>query len=196
MTLPIFKHSKRHILNISIYFILSILFFSCNAQEKHEDIINHLSFSRQYYFDNLDQIPFSSYLVNNLGHFKIMFFPITSELKSYYHNFEKNNNIKPIYSQSEDLYFYSQKQVIKISILLKRKINKLTDYKVIGIFVPIKYIHIDINNPEEYEILYPYHENIFLLNSDKTWRFIESKKIINYEQDSTTNTPSMHLKIK
>lgn len=166
------------------FFCFIMFFISCQSQKKgiHENVSNFFDFEKEYYFDIDNKIPFQTYLVDSIGQFTINYYSESNELINDYLNFEKKYKISSIYSEIDDTYYYSANDIVKIDKILRNKIrNNAKYYKIIGIYVPLKFINRD--SKEEYSVLFPYEREIYSLNKTGNWFFVKKQIISNYNED-------------
>ena len=166
------------------YFLVSCIFFilfSCRAQENSNSITRYFNKEEKIYFDISDKIPMSSYMIPKVGHFTIYYIPKLKSDIDYLKNFEKNNQLKPLYNELYDYHYFSDTDNKKIDKILKEKIKNDKNWGIIGFFVPIKYVRID--SDDEYSVSFPYIGNFFQKKNGK-WQFLFEKKVKNAEDDS------------
>lgn len=182
-------------------FILRIIFLinllSCNGQEKkivsnqknsvtnNDSISQYFNSVNKFYFDHERKIILSTSLVENVGKFTIYYFPVTKESLDYCNNFENNNKIKPLYDELNSAYYYSDKDRLQIQKTLRNKTKSEKEFKIIGSFVPIKYIQVE--NPQEYSIPFPYAIDYYQQKNNK-WIHLSSKKLSKAEEDLQLNS--------
>ncbi|GIZ16647.1 hypothetical protein [Capnocytophaga catalasegens] len=162
------------------YFLVSCIFFilfSCNAQEKqNDDIVKYFHKEEKISFDVDDKIILSFYLIPNVGEFTIYYIPKLKSDIDYFKNFEKNNQLKPLYNELYDYHYFSDADNEKIDKILKEKIKDEKKWGRIGVFVPIKYIEID--SEEEYSKSFPFVRKYYQKKNEK-WEFLFEKKVKN-----------------
>lgn len=159
-------------------------------KELPKDHSVYFDLDKEYYFDDSNRMPFQKYLIDSLGEFTIYYYSKSRELKDYYHNFEDENNIKGIYSEIDDVFFYSDSDRLKIDKILRYKIDdNLADYNIIGTYIAKQYITIDHDDLyDEYSISFPWTRLIYNLNDKGEWIFIKEEIISDYTEDILPNT--------
>jgi len=166
------------------YFLVSCIFFilfSCRAQENNNSITRYFNKEERIYFDISDKIALSSYIIPNVGHFTIYYIPRLKSDIDYLKNFEKNNQLKPLYNELYDYHYFSDTDNKKIDKILKEKIKNEKNWGIIGFFVPIKYVRVD--SDDEFSISFPFIRKYYQKKSGK-WQFLFEKKVKNAEGDS------------
>ena len=166
------------------YFLVSCIFFilfSCRAQENNNSITRYFNKEERIYFYISDKIPMSSYMIPNVGHFTIYYIPRLKSDIDYLKNFEKNNQLKPLYNELYDYHYFSDTDNKKIDKILKEKIKNEKNWGIIGFFVPIKYVRVD--SDDEFSISFPFIRKYYQKKSGK-WQFLFEKKVKNAEDDS------------
>ena len=166
------------------YFLVSCIFFilfSCRAQENSNSITRYFNKEERIYFYISDKIPMSSYMIPNVGHFTIYYIPRLKSDIDYLKNFEKNNQLKPLYNELYDYHYFSDTDNKKIDKILKEKIKNEKNWGIIGFFVPIKYVSVD--SDDEFSISFPFIGKYYQKKSGK-WQFLFEKKVKNAEDDS------------
>lgn len=184
-------------LKILLLNLLTILFIvSCNSQEKSLAIlpINEVSKSsiadnfqkvKKLYFNSEEKLVFSSDLIKNIGKFTIYYLPVSEQNSNYYQNFEKNNNITPLYDELNSLNYYSPGDQKKIDAILRIKTKSEKDFKIIGTFIPKE--NINIESQDEYSISFPYTQKYYKKESDK-WIYLFEKKVTKVEDEIAYNS--------
>lgn len=167
------------------YFLASCIFFilfSCNAQERQVDnVTKYFHKEEKVYFDISDKMALFSYIIPDVGHFTIYYMPMLETDINYLKNFERNNQLKPLYNELYDYYYFSDADNEKIDKILKEKIKNEENWGIIGMFVPIKYIEID--SAEEYSIPFPFIRKYYQ-KKEGQWEFLFEKEIKNVKEDS------------
>ena len=166
------------------YFLVSCIFFilfSCRAQENNNSITRYFNKEERIYFYISDKIPMSSYMIPKVGHFTIYYIPRLKSDIDYLKNFEKNNQLKPLYNELYDYHYFSDTDNKKIDKILKEKIKNEKNWGIIGFFVPIKYVRVD--SDDEFSISFPFIRKYYQKKSGK-WQFLFEKKVKNAEDDS------------
>lgn len=123
----------------------------------------------------------SSYMIPKVGHFTIYYIPRLKSDIDYLKNFEKNNQLKPLYNELYDYHYFSDTDNKKIDKILKEKIKNEKNWGIIGFFVPMKYVSVD--SDDEFSISFPFIGKYYQKKSGK-WQFLFEKKVKNAEDDS------------
>lgn len=165
------------------YFLISCIFFilfSCNAQERqNDDIVKYFHKEEEINFDTDDRIVLSRTLIPDIGDFAIYYIPKLKSDIDYLKNFEKNNQLKPLYNELYDYHYFSDADREKIDKILKEKVKNEKNWGIIGMFVAIKYV--EMENDEEYSTPYPFIIRYYQKKNGK-WEFLFEKEIKNAEE--------------
>ena len=156
------------------FFLVSCIFFilfSCRAQENSNSITRYFNKEEKIYF----------YMIPKVGHFTIYYIPRLKSDIDYLKNFEKNNQLKPLYNELYDYHYFSDTDNKKIDKILKEKIKNEKNWGIIGFFVPIKYVSVD--SDDEFSISFPFIGKYYQKKNGK-WQFLFEKKVKNAEDDS------------
>ncbi|MGE6397629.1 hypothetical protein ACLB9Y_13155 [Chryseobacterium scophthalmum] len=183
---------KFLLLSLSIIFNIT----SCSGQDKKDaklpsekvvesSITDNFSKSENLYFDPEQKQIFSTSLNENLGKFTVYYLPISKEDINYYENFEDQNNIIPLFDEANSISYFSITDSKKINEILKVKTKSENNFKLVGTYVPKKYITVE--NRDEYNIDFPYSQKYYKKENGK-WIYLFEKKITKPEDDSTYNS--------
>jgi len=96
-------------------------------------------------------------------------------------NFEKNNQLKPLYNELYDYHYFSDADNKKIDKILKEKIKNEKNWGIIVFFVPMKYVSVD--SDDEFSISFLFIGKYYQKKNGK-WQFLFEKKVKNVEDDS------------
>ncbi|WP_435525927.1 hypothetical protein [Chryseobacterium indoltheticum] len=91
---------------------------------------------------------------------------------NYYENFEDQNNIIPLFDEVNSISYFSTVDVKKINEILKNKIKSENNFKLVGTYIPKKYITVE--NRDEYHIDFPYLQKYYKKENGK-WIFLFEK---------------------
>lgn len=185
---------KLKLLLLNLFSILFIV--SCNGQEKSKaisskekdnessltDTFNKL---KNLYFNSDEKLIFSSELIKNKGKFAVYYIPISEQSKNYYNNFEKNNNIKPLFDELNSTNYYSSSDKKKIDAILKEKIKNIKDFAIIGTCISKEFITIESNG--EYSVNFPFTQKYYKKDNEK-WVFLFEKRISKTEEEINYNS--------
>ena len=163
--------------NIFIY-IFAFILIGCKGQT-NQDIEKSFNSLSEYYFDKDDKIPLKYNLNKKEGGYIVYYIP-KKNIKNYYANFLKINNIIAIEDEYNETYSYKIKDRKKISLLLKNKLIDANNYNIVGKYIPSEYfIYEDSNN---YSLNYPY-KIIFFKNNNNRWIVIKELNVKSYDDD-------------
>ncbi|KUJ59776.1 hypothetical protein AR687_21460 [Flavobacteriaceae bacterium CRH] len=174
---------KKTILLLIMFLILS----ECIGQNKKEKKINDSTISHNFnasktlYYDIENKTAFTTYKINNIGQFTIYYFAKNKTDLDYLKNFESINKIEAKYDELNDLRYFSQKQQKEINKLLQSRLKNKKEFILLGKFIDAKYLNIEDKN--EYSIIFPFKLMLYKFEKGNTWKFIKSINIKGYNDE-------------